>query len=248
MKKSAILGLTFTLRFEGNLICLLGAACRSSRVESALNPGFSAEPLGRRRRLEPPVPFLAERRIAKRMREWKFTGGRGWDSALNKKAIFEAVSFGDPARMGMRGLRCLFGACGVGIFIVAAAQIALAGSGPALSSNASKKPNTSSAAHHGASAKTHRHATRPGAHQATAHKDHKKETASRPTPSSSAGPANKSIDQRSLLGPFSLGVETEHYVKRRSIRGGDYDPDIDGEPRGYRPPYLGFSLKAPLSW
>jgi hypothetical protein len=145
-------------------------------------------------------------------------------------------------------LRHVVRICAAGIFILAAAQIALAAASPAPSSGGPKKPNTSSAAHHGASAKTHRHATRPGAHQATAHKDHKKETASRPTPSSSAGPASKSLDQRSLLGPFSLGVETEQYVKRRSIRGGDYDPDVDGEPRGYRPPYLGFSLKAPLSW
>ena len=150
--------------------------------------------------------------------------------------------------MGVRLLRHALRICGAGIFILVAAQIALAASGPAPSPGAPKKPNTSSAAHHRASAKIHRHPARPAAHQATAHKDHKKEIAGRPTTGSSAASADKSLEQRPLLGPFSLGVETEQYVKRRSIRGGDYDPDVDGEPKGYRPPYMGISLKAPLSW
>jgi hypothetical protein len=50
------------------------------------------------------------------------------------------------------------------------------------------------------------------------------------------------------LGPFSLGVETDEKVKRRSIRGGEYDPEKDGEPKGLRPPYLGLPLKSQFSW
>jgi len=60
---------------------------------------------------------------------------------------------------------------------------------------------------------------------------------------------DKSLDQRSVLGPFSVGVETDPKVKRRSIRGGEYDPERDGDQsKGLQPPYLGFSLKAPFSW
>ena len=147
----------------------------------------------------------------------------------------------------MRPLRHALPIAASAIFIVAAAQIALAGSAPAASSDATKKAGTSSTAHHSATAH-HRHIARPAPHQATTHKGHKKDVASRPPIGSLTEPADKPLDQRPLLGSFSLGVETEQYVKRRSIRGGDYDPDVDGEPKGYRPPYMGFSLKAPLSW
>jgi len=138
--------------------------------------------------------------------------------------------------------------CGAGIFIVAAAQVALAGSGPARSSGATKKPDASSAAHRSASAAHRRHATRPPAHQATGPKQHKS-LGSRPAASSSVGAADKSLDQQPVSGPFSLGLETEQKVKRRSIRGGEYDPERDGDDtKGFRPHFLGFSLKAPLSW
>jgi hypothetical protein len=150
--------------------------------------------------------------------------------------------------MGLRPLRHALRIGAAAIFIVAAAQLALAGSGPAASSDTAKKVGASSAARHSAAGARHRHIARPAPHQATTRKEHKKDLASRPPTGSVTRPPDKSLDQRPLLGSFSLGVETEQYVKRRSIRGGDYDPDVDGEPKGYRPPYMGFSLKAPLSW
>jgi hypothetical protein len=151
--------------------------------------------------------------------------------------------------MGMRALRYVFAVCGAGLFIAAAAQIAFAGSDVAPSSGASRKGATSSTPHHSTGAAHHRHTARPAPHQATGHKEHKKEAVSRPATGGPAAPADKSVDQRSLLGPFSLGVETDPKVKRRSIRGGEYDPERDGDQsKGLRPPYVGFSLKAPLSW
>jgi hypothetical protein len=149
--------------------------------------------------------------------------------------------------MGMRGLRWLFGVCGAGLFVAVAAQIALAASDSAPSSSAPGKTDTSSTAHK--SAARHRHTAKPTPHQAANHKEHKKEVASRPAAGNPAAPADKSLDQRPLLGPFSLGVETDPKVKRRSIRGGEYDPERDGDQsRGLQPSYLGFSLKAPFSW
>jgi hypothetical protein len=151
--------------------------------------------------------------------------------------------------MGMRGLRYAFGVYAAGLFMAAAAQIAFAASDGAPSSGAPRKGATSSTSHHSASVSHHRHPARPAPHQATSHKEQKKEIANRPATGNPAAPADKSADQRSVLGPFSLGVETDEKVKRRSIRGGEYDPERDGDQaKGFRPPYLGFSLKAPLSW
>jgi hypothetical protein len=147
--------------------------------------------------------------------------------------------------MGMRRSRFVFGACGAGLLLVIATPMAFAASDTAPSSRAPAKGATSSTSHHGAGAPRRRHTARPASRS---HKEHKKELASRPATDNPAAAADKSLDQRSLLGSFSLGVETDPNVKPRSIRGGEYDPERDGEPKGYRPPYVGFSLKAPLSW
>jgi len=149
----------------------------------------------------------------------------------------------------MRGLRYAFGVCGAGLFMAVAAQIAFAASDQAPSSRAPEKGAASSTSHHSAGAARHRHTARPAPHKATTHKEHKKEPTTRPATASPAAPVDKSLDQRSVLGPFSVGVETDPKVKRRSIRGGEYDPERDGDQsKGLQPPYLGFSLKAPFSW
>jgi len=149
----------------------------------------------------------------------------------------------------LRCLRHILRVCGTGLFIAAAAPMAFAASDHASLSRGPDKGAGSSTSHHGTGASHHRHVARPVPHQATTHKGHKKETASRPATSSPARPADNAVDQRPLLGPFSLGVETDPKVKRRSLRGGEYDPERDGDQsKGLQPPYLGFSLKAPLSW
>ena len=148
--------------------------------------------------------------------------------------------------MELRRLRHALRICGAGLLLAFAAPMALAASDPARSSGASHKAAASAIAHRGAA--HHQHAARPATHQATSRKQHKKDPASRLTTSAAAS-ASRLPDEPSVLGPFSLGVETEQKVKRRSIRGGEYDPERDGDQtRGFRPPYLGFSLKAPLSW
>ena len=149
--------------------------------------------------------------------------------------------------MGLRSLRHVLRVCGTGLFMAAAAQIAFAGSDGAPSSSAPRKGATSSTPHHNTSAAHHRHTARPAPHQATTHAERKKDIASRPA-TATAAPADKSLDQRPLLGPFSLGVETDTKVKSRSIRGGEYDPERDGDPKGLRPPYMGLSLKSQFSW
>src|SRR5262249_33756291 len=144
--------------------------------------------------------------------------------------------------MGMRGLRYIFRSCGAGLLLAVAVPMAFAAADHVPSSGAPKKADTSSAAHpHSSSAKSHRHTAKPAAHQTASHKEHKKDLASRPTTGSPAGAADKSLDQRPALGPFSLGLETEQNVKRRSIRGGEYDPERDGDQsKGVLPPYVGF--------
>jgi len=167
---------------------------------------------------------------------------------LDKKAIFHILDFGTQRGWVMLGLRYVWRVCGVGFLLAVAAQIALAGPDTPPSSGAPRNGATSSMPHHGASAAHRRHTARPAPHQATTHKEQKKEDVRRSATATPAAPADKSLDQRPLLGGFSLGVETEEKVKRRSIRGGEYDPERDGDPKGLRPPFLGFSLNAPLSW
>ena len=149
----------------------------------------------------------------------------------------------------MLGLRYVWRVCGAGFLLAVATATAFAASDAAPSSGASRKGAASPTSHHSAGAARHRHTARPAPHQAASHNERKKEVARRPATATPAAPADKSLDQRPLVGPFSLGVETEEKVKRRSIRGGEYDPDRDGDQsKGLRPPFLGFSLKAPLSW
>jgi hypothetical protein len=148
----------------------------------------------------------------------------------------------------MRRLRYVFAVCGAGVLMAVAAQTALAASDHTPPSGAHAKAGTPSAAHRSAS-RAHPKAARPAPHKATSHKEHKKEFAVRATTAGPVGAADKSLDQRPLLGPFSLGVETDPKVRRRSIRGEEYDPERDGDQtKGFRPSFLGLSLKAPLSW
>jgi hypothetical protein len=138
-----------------------------------------------------------------------------------------------------------------------AAQAAVAASDHTPSSGAHAKAGTPSAAHRGAS-RAHPKAARPAphkttthsatTHKTTTHKEHKKEPAARPA-TGPAGPADKSLERRPLLGPFSFGVETDPKVKPRSLRGGEYDPERDGDQsKGFRPSFLGLSLKSEFSW
>jgi hypothetical protein len=128
-----------------------------------------------------------------------------------------------------------------------AAQAALAASDHTPPSGAHAKAGAPSAAHRGAN-RAHPKAARPAPHKTTTHKEHKKELAARPA-TGPTGPSDKSLERRPLLGPFSFGVETDPKVIRRSIRGGEYDPERDGDQtKGFRPSFLGLSLKAPLSW
>jgi hypothetical protein len=148
--------------------------------------------------------------------------------------------------MGMRRLRYIFAVCGAGVLLAVAAQAALAASEQTLP-GAHAKPGTPSVAHRSAS-RAQPKAARPASHKTTAHKEHKKELAARPATTPS-GPADKPLDQRPGFGPFSFGVETDTKVKRRSIRGGEYDPERDGDQsKGFRPPFLGLSLKSQFSW
>lgn len=151
----------------------------------------------------------------------------------------------------MRRLRYVFAVCGAGVLMAVAAQAALAASDQTPSSGAHAKAGTPSAAHRN----THRaypKAARPTphkttTHKATTHKEHK-ELAVRPA-TGPAGAADKSLERRPLLGPFSFGVETDPKVKRRSIRGGEYDPERDGDQtKGFRPSFLGLSVKSEFSW
>jgi hypothetical protein len=148
----------------------------------------------------------------------------------------------------MRRLRHVLRACGAGLFIAVAAPAALAASDQAPPSS-SPKAGAASHAHHSGNAKHPHHAGKPAPHKATTYQEHKKDLAVRPTNAGHAGSADKSSEQRPLFGPFSLGVETDPKVKRRSIRGGEYDPDRDGDQtKGFRPSFLGLSLKSQFSW
>ena len=147
----------------------------------------------------------------------------------------------------MRGLRHVLRACGAGLFIAAAAPMALAASDQAPSSG-TPNAGTASHAHHSGSAK-HPHGGKPAPRKATTHQEHKKDLAVRPASTGNVGSADKSSNQPPLFGPFSLGVETDPKVKRRSIRGGEYDPERDGDQtKGFRPSFLGLSLKSQFSW
>lgn len=131
--------------------------------------------------------------------------------------------------------------------MAAAAQAALAGSEHTPSSASKAKAGTPAAVHRSAN-KAHAKPVRAAPHKAILHKDHKKE-ATIPPATKPGGSADKSLDQRSLFGPFSLGVETDPKVKPRSIRGGEYDPERDGDQsKGLRPSFLGLSLKSQFSW
>ena len=146
-------------------------------------------------------------------------------------------------------MRYVFGVCGAGLLLAVAAPMALAASDDAPSSGAAAKATTAPADHRSAQAARPRHAAKPAPHKAASHREHKKDFAVGATTAGHTGPADNSLDQRPLLGPFSFGVETEPKVKRRSIRGGEYDPERDGDQhKGYRPNFLGLSLKSPLSW
>jgi septal ring-binding cell division protein DamX len=149
--------------------------------------------------------------------------------------------------MGMRGLRCAFGVCGAAL-LLAIAALAASAAPENSSSEASAKAGPPPALHRGAS-RAHPKTVRPAPRKTTTNKERKKDLAVRPAAASPARPADKSLDQRALFGPFSFDVATEPKVKRRSIRGGEYDPDRDGDQtKGFRPPFLGLSLKSEFSW
>jgi hypothetical protein len=127
--------------------------------------------------------------------------------------------------------------------IAVAAQAAVAASDHT-PSRAHAKTGKPAAAHRSA----HPKAARPGAHKTAARTEHKNEPAARPA-SPPAGAVDKSRDQRPLFGSFSFGVETDPKVKPRSLRGGEYDPERDGDQsKGFRPSFLGLSLKSQFSW
>jgi hypothetical protein len=151
--------------------------------------------------------------------------------------------------MGLRGLRQVLPVCGAGLVMAVAGTMAFAASDAAPSSRAPGKGATSSTSHHGAGAAHRRHPARPAPHQATTHEEHKNEVATRPATASPAAPADKSLDQRPLLGPFSLGIETDPKIKPRSLAGGEVDFEREPGVRSkYDPTYLGLSIKSPFSW
>jgi hypothetical protein len=144
--------------------------------------------------------------------------------------------------MGMRRLRYIFAVCGAGVLMALAAQTAIAGS-EHTASGARAKAGKPPAVHRGVN-HAHPKAGRPAPHKTA----HKHELAARPA-TAPGGPADKPLERRPLLGPFSVGVETDPKVKRRSIRGGEYDPERDGDQsKGFRPSFLGLSLKSEFSW
>ena len=147
----------------------------------------------------------------------------------------------------MRRLRFVFAVCGAGALMAVAAQPALAASEHIPSSGAHAKAATPSTMHRGAK-RTHPKAVRPAPHQTTLPRDQKKELAVRPA-TAPAGSADKSLERRPLFGPLSFGLETDPKVKARSIRGGEYDPERDGDlSKGFRPSFLGLSVKSEFSW
>ena len=146
----------------------------------------------------------------------------------------------------MLGLRYVFAVCGAGVLVAIAAQAAVAASDNT-PSGAHAKTSKPPAAHRSAH-RAHPKAARPAPRKTTARTEHKNEPAARPaTPP--AGAVDKSLDQRPLFGSFSFGVETDPKVKPRSLRGGEYDPERDGDQsKGFRPSFLGLSLKSQFSW
>jgi hypothetical protein len=147
--------------------------------------------------------------------------------------------------MGLRGLRQVLRVCGAGLVMAVAGTMAFAASDAAPSSRSPGKGATSSMPHHSAAAAHHRHPARPAPHQATTHKEHKNEVATRPATAS----PDKSLQQRPLLGPFSLGIETDPKIKPRSLAGGEVDFEREPGVRSkYDPTYLGLSIKSPFSW
>jgi hypothetical protein len=127
-----------------------------------------------------------------------------------------------------------------------AGQAALAASEHTPPSGTHAKAGTPSAAHRSAK-RTRAKPARPAPHQ-TLDKDHKKELAVRPT-TAPAGSADKSLERRPMFGPLSFGVETDPKVKPRSLRGGEYDAERDGDlSKGLRPSFLGLSVKSEFSW
>jgi hypothetical protein len=152
--------------------------------------------------------------------------------------------------MGMRRLRYVFAVCGAGALMAVAVQAALAASEHTPSSGAHAKAGTPSAAHRSAN-RAHPKGARPAPHKTTGHQEHKKDVAVRPA-TGPVGPADKSLERRPLLGPFSFGVETDPKVKPRSLAGGEADPERDPtvvpSRQGFRPSFLGLSLKSEFSW
>jgi hypothetical protein len=145
----------------------------------------------------------------------------------------------------MRRLRFVLAVCGAGVLIGLAAQAALAGS-ETKPAGAHAKPGTPSAAHRSAT-RSHPKAARSAPHKTTVSKDHKEIAVHPATPP--AGSADKSLERRPMFGPLSFGVETDPKVKPRSIRGGEYDPERDGDlSKGLRPSFLGLSVKSQFSW
>jgi len=146
----------------------------------------------------------------------------------------------------MRRLRFAFAVCGAGVLMAVAAQAALAASEHSPSSGTHAKAGTSSTAHRSAK-RTHAKPARPAPHQ-TLDKDHKKELAVRPATAHGRS-ADKSLERRPMFGPLSFGVETDPKVKPRSLRGGEYDAERDGDlSKGFRPSFLGLSVKSEFSW
>ena len=144
----------------------------------------------------------------------------------------------------MRRLRYVFAVCGAGVLIAVAAQAALAASEHTPSSGSHAKAGKPPAAHRSSK---HTKAARPAPHKTTAHKEHKSEPVARPA-TAPAGSADKSLDRRPIFGPLSFGVETDPKVKPRSLRGGEYDADRDGDlNQGLRPSFLGLSGKTEFS-
>ena len=145
----------------------------------------------------------------------------------------------------MRRLRYVFAVCGAGVLMAVAASAALAASDHPPSSGAHAKTGKPAVAHRSAK---HPKAARPAPHKTTAHKEHKNEPAARPA-TAPAGSADKSLDRRSFFSPLSFGVETDPKVKPRSLRGGEYDAERDGDlNKGLRPSFLGLSVKSEFSW
>jgi len=114
------------------------------------------------------------------------------------------------------------------------------------------EPQASAAPAHGSTkASKHKHATKPAPHKETTRHEHNKDVAAKPAHEPKPA-SDKASERRPLFGPLSLGVETDPAVRRRSLTGGEADPDRDpliGQPKqGLLPSFLGLSVKSEFSW